>query len=53
MSGNRNYFYSFDELSTDDVKILEPPTVTVDINGKIPKRPKGKDAFFNGLTRKI
>lgn len=42
MSGNKNYFYMFDTLDSDDKNILEPPTVTVKIDGKIPKRPKGK-----------
>lgn len=42
MSGNKNYFYMFDTLDSDDKNILEPPTVTVKTDGKIPKRPKGK-----------
>ncbi|CAH1736342.1 protein shifted isoform X1 [Aphis gossypii] len=40
MSGNKNYFYMFDTLDSDDKNILEPPTVTVKTDGKIPKRPK-------------
>lgn len=42
MSGNKNYFYVFDILDSDDKNILKPPTVTVKTEGKIPKRPKGK-----------
>ncbi|KAF0763420.1 protein shifted [Aphis craccivora] len=45
MSGNKNYFYMFDTLDSDDKNILEPPTVTVKTDGKIPKRPKGKIHF--------
>jgi len=47
MSGNKNYFYMFDTLDSDDKNILEPPTVTVKTDGKIPKRPKGKINVLN------
>lgn len=42
MSGNKKYYYTFDILQSDDKNILEPPTVTVNSTGKIPRTPKGK-----------
>jgi WNT inhibitory factor 1 len=42
MSGNKKYFYAFDILQSDDENILEPPTVTIETKGQIPRRPKGK-----------
>jgi len=39
-SGEKKYYYRFDRLQSFDEDILEPPTVSVDTHGRIPRKPK-------------
>ncbi|XP_050526336.1 protein shifted isoform X2 [Daktulosphaira vitifoliae] len=40
MSGKKKYFYKFDTLQSDDENILKPPTVTIKLKGRVPRKPK-------------
>lgn len=39
-AGNKKYRYNFDRLISLDPTILEPPTVSIKTDGRIPRKPK-------------
>lgn len=38
---NKKYYYHFDRLQSFNEDILQPPTVSVEIRGRVPRKPKG------------
>lgn len=42
-SGVKKYYYNFFLLKSYDESILKTPTITIKTQGRVPKKPKGKD----------
>lgn len=42
-SGVKKYYYNFYRLKSFDESILKTPSITIKTQGRVPKRPKGKD----------
>jgi len=42
-SGEKKYYYNFFRLKSFDESILKTPSITIKTQGRVPKRPKGKD----------
>lgn len=40
-AGTKKYHYNFFRLKSFDESILKTPSITIDMRGRIPKRPKG------------
>lgn len=45
-SGNRKYTYHFDQLKSLNENILETPTISIALSGKIPQAEKGNAQFM-------
>lgn len=45
-SGEKKYYYHFDRLQSFNEDVLQPPLISVDIRGRIPRKPKGDHSFF-------
>lgn len=43
-SGNRKYYYQFDRLQSLNENILKSPTISIDLEGEVPKASQGKIA---------
>lgn len=39
---NKKYYYHFDRLQSFNEDILQSPTISVEIRGRVPRKPKGK-----------
>ncbi len=48
-SGSRKYMYHFDRLESFDERILKPPVVSVDREGRVPKKPKSTIPRFQNF----
>lgn len=45
-SGKKKYDYNFDRLLSLDESILKSPTISIKVEGQVPKDPKGKFELF-------
>lgn len=41
-SGEKKYYYHFDRLQSFNEEVLQPPLISVEIRGRIPRKPRGK-----------
>jgi len=46
-SGAKRYYYNFDRLQTFDEGVLEPPMISINTSGRVPKKPKGEFDLFS------
>lgn len=44
---NKKYYYHFDRLQSFNEDILQPPTVSVEIRGRVPRKPRGNKSCKN------